>query len=222
MISAAATPAAPKSNTWLQECGNHSDVTSMTGPRHERAEREGANWSRAEHIIAFNLYNQIPFGTIHMRNPKVIELAALLGRSVGSVSYKLSNFARLDPALQARGIRGSQHGAKGEEEGWLEFAEDPERLAYESASLLADRLHRPLEEVAEIEESDLPPPGIEREAIVRLRVNQSFFRQRVLSAYGLRCCVTGLAVPQLLVGLPTSRPGRETKLIGSTPKTAFA
>lgn len=163
------------------------------------AEREGANWSRAEHIIAFNLYSQIPFGTIHMRNPKVIELAALLGRSVGSVSYKLSNFARLDPALQARGIRGSQHGAKGEEEVWLEFAEDPEGLAYESASLLADRLRRPLEEVAEIEESDLPPPGIEREALVRLPVNQSFFRQRVLSACGLRCCVTGLAVPQLLV-----------------------
>ena len=51
------------------------------------AEREGAKWSHEEHIIAFNLYNQIPFGSIHMNNPKVIELAALLGRSVGSVSF---------------------------------------------------------------------------------------------------------------------------------------
>src|SRR5438093_13437034 len=102
------------------------------------------DWTREEHLLAFNLYCKIPFGTIHMRNTKVIELAALLGRSVGSVSYKLSNFARLDPALQARGIRGSQHGAKGEEEVWLEFAENPEALAYESESLLADRLDRPL------------------------------------------------------------------------------
>ena len=31
---------------------------------------------------------------------------------------KLSNFARLDPALQARGIVGLQRGAKGEKEIW--------------------------------------------------------------------------------------------------------
>src|SRR6185295_1681328 len=45
----------------------------------------------------------------------------------------------------------------------------------------------------------LPPPGREREAIVRVRVNQSFFRRRVLSAYDFRCCVTGLSVRPLLV-----------------------
>ena len=63
-------------------------------------------WTREEHVLAFNLYCKIPFGTIHVRNPKIIELASLLGRSVGAVSYKLANFSRLDPKLQARGIRG--------------------------------------------------------------------------------------------------------------------
>ena len=111
-------------------------------------ERDGEKWSREEHIIAFNLYSQSPFGTIHMRNPKVIELAALLGRSTGSVSYKLSNFARLDPSLRARGIRGSQHGAKGEEGVWTECAEAPERLVFESARLLAERLGLNVEQVA--------------------------------------------------------------------------
>ena len=53
-----------------------------------------------------------------MGNPKVRELANLLGRTPGSVSMKLSNFARLDPALQARGIVGLQRGAKGEKEIW--------------------------------------------------------------------------------------------------------
>jgi putative restriction endonuclease len=80
--------------------------------------RRSKDWTREEHIIAFNLYCQIPFGRIHMGNPRIVELARLIGRSVGSVSYKLSNFARLDPALRTRGIRGSSHGAKGEEEVW--------------------------------------------------------------------------------------------------------
>ena len=161
--------------------------------------RGNINWSRAEHILAFNLYCKIPFGTIHMGNPRIIELARLIGRSIGSVSYKLSNFARLDPALQARGIRGHEHGAKGEEEVWDEFAHQPEALAYESERLLADRLGKPLEEVTEIEVKDLPAAGIEREVIVRVRVNQSFFRRRIISAYEFRCCVTGLAVRELLV-----------------------
>ncbi len=163
------------------------------------ADRGKNNWTREEHIIAFNLYCQIPFGQIHMGNPRIIELARLIGRSVGSISYKLSNFARLDPTLQARGIQGSPHGAKGEEEVWNEFANHPEALAYESECLLAERLGKPIEEVADIDTRDLPLVGIEREATVRVRVNQSFFRRRIISAYEFRCCVTGLVVRELLV-----------------------
>jgi len=42
------------------------------------------NWTREEHILAFNLYSQIPFGTIHVRNPKIQQLAKLLRRSVAA------------------------------------------------------------------------------------------------------------------------------------------
>jgi putative restriction endonuclease len=157
------------------------------------------NWTREEHILAFNLYNRITFGQIHIRNPLVIELADLIGRTPSAVSRKLANFARLDPALQARGIRGLSHGAHGEEDIWNEFAAHPESLVFESEQLLAQRLHRPIEEVAEIDTRDLPAEGIEREAIVRIRVNQSFFRRRIVSAYECRCCVTGLGVRELLV-----------------------
>jgi putative restriction endonuclease len=156
------------------------------------------DWTREEHILAFNLYCKIPFGQIHMHNPRVIQMAKLLRRSVGSVSLKLSNFARLDPALQARGIRGMRHGAKGEVDIWREFAEHPETLAFESERLLAARLGQPIEQVADVDTGDLPPAGREREATVRVRVNQSFFRDRILSAYNFRCCVTGLAVQPLL------------------------
>ena len=162
-------------------------------------ERDGQDWTREEHIIAFEVYSRIPFGTIHMRNPEVIELAALLGRKVGSASLKLANFARLDPFLQQRNIQGLPHGAKGEEAVWKEFAKNPEALAFESERLIAEREGKSVEEVAQIEIDDLPPPGKEREAIVRVRVNQEFFRRRVLSAYGFSCCVTGLSVRPLLV-----------------------
>jgi putative restriction endonuclease len=159
----------------------------------------GENWTREELVLAFALYSEIPFGKIHMGNPKIRELAQLLGRTPGSVSMKLSNFARLDPALQARGIAGLKRGAKGEKEIWDQFRERPEALAFESQRLLAKRLGKPLEEVAEIRTDDLPREGIERDAVIRVRVNQSFFRRRILSAYEFRCCITGLNIRELLV-----------------------
>lgn len=156
-------------------------------------------WTRDEHILAFNLYCKIPFGRQHQGALEVIELAKVLGRSPGSVALKLNNFSRLDPELQARGIRGMAHGAKGELEVWRDFEDDPEFLAFESERLLAQFTGRTVEEVAEIDEADLPGEGRERERMVRVRVNQHFFRKVVLASYEYKCCVTGLAVPELLV-----------------------
>lgn len=62
-----------------------------------KLERDGEKWARDEHLLAFNLYNAIPFGTIHIRNPRIQKLAKLLERSVNSVSLKFANMARLDP-----------------------------------------------------------------------------------------------------------------------------
>lgn len=157
------------------------------------------DWTREEHILAFNLYCKIPFGRQHSRAPEIIELANVLHRSANSVAMKLNNFSRLDPELQARGIKGMSHGAKGEVEVWRDFEDNPETLAFESERLLAQFTGRKLEEIAEIDERQLPKEGLERERMVRVRVNQHFFRAAVLSAYDYKCCVTGLAVPELLV-----------------------
>lgn len=164
----------------------------MAGQQHR-------DWTREEHILAFNLYCKIPFGRLDHRNPEIIAFAKVLGRSPNSLALKLSNFARLDPELQARGIKGMSHGAKGEVEVWNEFESNPETLAFESERLLAQFTGRKLEEIAEIDERELPKEGLERERMVRVRVNQHFFRAAVLSAYDNKCCVTGLAIPELLV-----------------------
>jgi putative restriction endonuclease len=153
------------------------------------------DWTREELIVAFNLYCKIPFGRIHTRNPLVLELAKSIGRSPSAVSWKLANFARLDPALKKRNIAGATHGAATEVEVWNEFNENWEKLAFESERLLGE-MSGHVSELAE--EAKQFPEGTTRAALVRTRVNQGFFRAAVLAAYGARCCITGLSIPALL------------------------
>lgn len=153
------------------------------------------DWTREELIVAFNLYCKIPFGRIHIRNPLIIELAKAIGRTTSAVSWKLANFARLDQTLQKRNIRGAAHGARTEVEIWNEFSHDWDRLAFESERLL----HQLTGRGSEFEEEGKEfPAGMSREAFIRIRVNQGFFRAAVLAAYGARCCITGLSIPKLL------------------------
>jgi putative restriction endonuclease len=153
------------------------------------------DWTREELIVAFNLYCKIPFGRIHIRNPLIIELANAIGRTPSAVSWKLANFARLDPALRRRNIAGAAHGAQAEVEIWNEFNENWEGLAFESERLLENITGRVPDDAKEAQEF---PEGGTRETLVRARINQGFFRSAVLAAYGGRCCITGLSIPQLL------------------------
>ena len=111
---------------------------------------------------------------------------------------KLANFAHLDPSLQKRNVVGLSHGSKLDIVVWNEFYGNMEELSFESEVLLAEKTGRKVEEVSGIYVLDLPKQGIEREVVVKTRVNQNFFRKTVLAAYGLTCCITGLTVPALL------------------------
>jgi len=156
------------------------------------------NWTREQTIIAFNLYCKIPFSKAVQGNPQVIEIANLINRTPSAVAMKLGNFGRLDPDLRARGIGGLKNGSKLEEVIWNEFHHDWEQLAYESERLLSEFKEQPIEMSAEIEEY-IFPLGTERDAFVRNRVNQAFFRKLVLSSYDQTCCITGLHIPELLI-----------------------
>lgn len=155
-------------------------------------------WTREELTLAFNLYCKIPFGTIHIRNPQIISLAKILGRTPSAVSWKLANLASLDPTLKKRNIAGASHGSKLDSEIWNEFVGDWDRLAFESEKLLAQKTGKQIEDISDFESLDLPKSGKEREAIVKVRVNQNFFRRAVLAAYDFKCCITGLEIPELL------------------------
>ena len=44
-----------------------------------------------------------------------------------------------------------------------------------------------------------PSGPTEIQATIKARRGQQFFRQTILSAYGIRCCISGINVPRLLV-----------------------
>ncbi|MBA9076037.1 MULTISPECIES: HNH endonuclease [Rufibacter] len=156
-------------------------------------------WTREELILAMNLYCQLPFGRLHRNNPEVVKLAELIGRTAGSVAFKLVNLASLDPSLRARGVKGAQNVSKLDQEIWNEFNDNWEVLPFESEMLRAQAEGARIEDRNLIPEQDLPHEGKVREQMVKVRVNQAFFRRAVLASYNSTCCITGLQTPTLLV-----------------------
>ncbi|MCI7390386.1 HNH endonuclease, partial [Butyricimonas virosa] len=154
------------------------------------------NWTDEEHILAFNLYCKIPFSKINAHYPPVKELASILKRSNNAVAMKLANFARLDPSLKARNISGLTQGAKGEEVIWNKFNHNWEELAYQSECILAKYNGEPIGH--ELKDIPIDIIGREREAIVKLRINQNFFRKMILASYNTTCCITGSRTHELL------------------------
>lgn len=156
-------------------------------------------WTRNELILAVNLYCKLPFGRLHRSNQDIINLANLIGRTPSSVAFKLVNFASLDPSLQARGIKGASNASKLDKDIWNEFFNNWELLPFESEKLLANLKNTTIEKLNHITEYDLPKEGKTREQIVKVRVNQSFFRSSILASYNNTCCITGIQQPEILI-----------------------
>jgi putative restriction endonuclease len=72
------------------------------------------------------------------------------------------------------------------------------QLAFESEVLIAQFQNKTIEETFEFDIDNLPL-GTERESLIKVRVNQSFFRSTILSLYNQKCCITGLSIPDFLV-----------------------
>lgn len=154
-------------------------------------------WTREQTIVAFNVYCKIPFKASSKTHPLIVKYAKLIGRSPSALNMKVGNFGRLDPALRVQGITGLVHGAKMEEKVWNEFYGNSEKLAYESERLIAQFAGKPIELSSGIDITNLPQ-GSEREVVIKQRVNQSFFRQAVITSYDGHCCISGIGNPQLL------------------------
>ncbi len=155
-------------------------------------------WTREQTIVALNLYCKIPFNKVSSTHPDIIRIAKIIGRTPNSVKMKIGNFGSFDPELKRRGIVGLGNTSKLDEVVWNEFNNDWSSLAFESELLVSKFTDKPIDYNVEIGVEDLPL-GKDREAIIKQRVNQTFFRSTVLSSYNIQCCITGLSIPDFLV-----------------------
>lgn len=162
-----------------------------------------ASWTYDETRLAFALYFLIGASKADKRNKDVQQLAQAIGRTPDAVAMKLSNIAAHDKNRVALGRVGLRNGAKLERTIWHDFetggdafmdgAVDALERTMRTCNIEYDSLasaERGLEEL---------PAGRERTTLVRQRVNQRYFRHTLLELYRGRCCLTHLAVPELLV-----------------------
>ncbi len=154
------------------------------------------HWSPDELLVAFRLYCRAPFGRLHGRNPEIVELSRLLGRTPSAIAMKACNFASLDPAQRARKIRALQNVSQADRRLWERFQRNPEEVAFEAEAAhvaLTGKDAPPLE-------TELEPPAGPSEIprVVRTRRIQSFFREAVLVSYSSRCALSDIVVPDLL------------------------
>jgi len=157
-------------------------------------------WTKEELILAFNLYLKIPFGKTHSTNKDIIHLANLINRTPSSVALRLANFASVDPVLQARGIKGMDGGKKIVQPIWDEFFHNQEELIFLSEQILAQKENTTIEKKFNdilFDTKDLKGEDVIR--AIKTRVNQSVFRQMVLSNYSNKCAITGIDIPELLL-----------------------
>ncbi len=153
------------------------------------------NWTREEEIIVFNLYCKIPFQRSSKTHPDVVKIAALIGRTPSAVNMKIGNFGSFDPNLKSQGISGLANASKLDKQIWDEFNGNWDELAYLSEQLIAKLENTTLEEKA----SEQIPLGFEKTITTKQRVNQSFFRNTLLSSYSGACCITGISSSTLLI-----------------------
>jgi putative restriction endonuclease len=168
------------------------------------AKSPAVKWTREHLLIALNLYCKLPFGSFDRNNKVVKEVAAKMGRSSGSLAMKLSNFASFDPVHRARGIKGLEGASKLDRTMWDEFQANTLLLGEESEELLHDLFtkdeNKEVDFLARDKVRIIPPSGpTEIQASVKVRRGQQFFRQAVLNAYDIRCCISGINVPRLLI-----------------------
>lgn len=176
-------------------------------------------WSRNEFILALNLYYKLPFGKLHTRTKEVQELAVLIGRSVNSVAIRLTNFAACDPYIINTGRKGMSAGKDQCQPYWDEFSNDREKLLFESERILAELQGTTVEQKFQSSLLDISDyTGEEKIREVATRVNQSIFREKVLSNYDYKCALAGIDIQRLLVAshiIPWSRNKEERLNPGS-------
>lgn len=116
---------------------------------------------------------------------------------------KLSNIASIDPAITSTGRKGLTGASSSDKAMWNEMQTNWEEFAFESyeamqATGVDGELNLERDDNSSTDKT-IDYAGNNKTMQTKVRVGQGLFRKAVLSAYDYRCCITGLAVPKLLV-----------------------
>ena len=174
------------------------------------AKMANALWTIEQVKLAFHLYCQLPYGRIHGRNPEIMTLAKIIGRTADAVAMKMLNIASNDPAVKDAGKAALGNASALDRAVWDEFHADWERLALECHQLMQQYGLEKQDEPQIEEDAFLPEDftGETRQFLTAQRIKQHFFRRAVLSTYRGRCCMSGLSEQRLLIAshiVPWSR-----------------
>jgi putative restriction endonuclease len=182
--------------------------------------KEGQNlWTKDELMLAINLYSKLTFGQMSQTNRDIIDLANLIGRTPGSVTFKLVNFASLDPRLTQKGM---VNASKLDREVWQEYMDNWSDVFFESEKLLAKKKHITIEKLYNIDlDQYRQKEGKEVERLVKTRVNQDAFRGAVLTNFNNQCCITGIGITELIVASHIA-PWSVDKLNRLSPQNGLA
>ncbi len=155
-------------------------------------------WTQEELVVALNLYWKVPYNKISgTTNEEIKKVAQILGRTPAAIAYKLMNFTSLDDERLKKGNKGKGSAGKLDQVVWLLYKDNWEKLSLDSATILASIQQKTVD--IDLEKESLEYVGEEKLRLIKTRISQQDFRQRVLASYNQKCCITGVSHPSLLI-----------------------
>jgi hypothetical protein len=113
------------------------------------------DWQEDEQLLALHLYCRTPFGKLDKRNPEIIRLAEVIGRTPSAVALKAANFASFDTSIHQKGM---SNASKADRVLWDAFMQNSTDIAEKAEALYESRVinPEPVTPIYEIKEPKIP------------------------------------------------------------------
>ncbi|WEV46367.1 HNH endonuclease [Bifidobacterium sp. ESL0690] len=160
---------------------------------------QGSNWTYEETKMAFALHVMLDRKECDENSSEVIKLAKSIGRTPAAVVLKIQNIIAGDPEFSGRGLA---HGSKYDRLIWDEYFKDPDSFSDHCLTVLTNQLHDiPAGDVPEPSMLEVQPVFVGHDYSIEStqRYGQTRLRKVVFNNYHARCCLTGIAIKELLV-----------------------
>lgn len=173
-------------------------------------DRTGIRWDEDEITLCLGLYYLYSSGSVSFEDG-VKALGKMLGRTRGSVGFKLGNIASCDnpgrgfPNISKLDLAVFRKYSGNIDSLFLDIREILSRRGYGNADASILLKGNPYSGSYDYnqdylnETTDADYSAESRETIVRVREKQWAFRTALLTNYDRTCCISGIAMPQLLV-----------------------